>query len=300
VPSQRRDYDPPVPSTSHGRNTSVFALDKFQVGRISLNIGVRGERQTGKSDAAAEVVNTNTISPRLSGTFDLRRDGKLLAVASYGRFYQNILQQFDDQFAVFAPKSNFQLFNWNAANNRWDPAGEQSLSGGNVGVNNIKPTYLDEFTLGVERQIGRNVGVSVRGIHRTWKNIIDDAVSLSPGGSIISRVFVNLPEAKRSYNALEAVFNKRYSEWGTQVSYTYSRSRGNQFGTISSDLGNFTGSKCRSAIDPTIGQGGVIDCAVAVSSNREGYAPYDRTHVLRAYSAYHLPFKIVQVVVSPV
>jgi hypothetical protein len=300
VPSQRRDYDPPVPSTSHGRNTSLFALDKFQVGRISLNIGVRAEKQTGKSDAAAEVVNTNTISPRLSGTFDLRRDGKLLAVASYGRFYQNILQQFDDQFAVFAPKSNFQLFNWNVANNRWDAAGEQSLSGGNVGVNNIKPTYLDEFTLGVERQIGRNVGVSVRGIHRTWKNIIDDAISLSPSGSIISRVFVNLPEANRSYNALEAVFDKRYSEWGTQVSYTYSRSRGNQFGTISSDLGNFNGSKCRSAIDPTIGQGGLIDCAVAVSSNREGYAPYDRTHVLRAYSAYHLPFKIVQVVVSPV
>ena len=300
VPSQRRDYDPPIPSSSHGRNTSLFALDKFQVGRVSLNLGVRGEKQTGSSDAATEVVSTTTISPRLSGTFDLRRDGKLLAVASYGRFYQNILQQFDDQFAVFAPKSNFLLFNWDAVNNRWDAAGHQSLSGGNVGVHDIKPTYLDEFTLGLERQIGRNVGVSLRGIHRTWKNIIDDAISLSPSGSIISRVFVNLPEAKRSYNALEAVFNKRYSEWGTQVSYTYSRSRGNQFGTIATDLANFNGSKCRSAIDPTIGQGGVIDCAVATSVNREGYAPFDRTHVLRAYSAYHLPIKIVQVVVSPV
>ncbi len=300
VPSQRRDYDPPVPSSSHGRNVSVYALDKFQFGRISLNLGVRGERQTGESDAAKEVVRTTTVSPRFSGTFDLRRDGKLLAVASYGRFYQNILQQFDDQFAVLAPKSNFLLFNWDAVNSRWDGAGHQSLSGGNVGVGDIKPTYLDEITLGLERQIGRNVGVSLRGIHRTWKNIIDDAIGLSPGGSIISRVFVNLPEAKRSYNALEAVFNKRYSEWGTQVSYTYSRSRGNQFGTISSDLANFNGSKCRSAIDPTIGQNGVIDCAVAAASNREGYAPFDRTHVVRAYSAYHLPFKVVQVVVSPV
>ena len=300
VPSQRRDYDPPVASSSHGRNTALFALDKFQVGRVSLNLGGRWEKQTGESDAAKEVVNTTTFSPRISGTFDLRRDGKLLAVASYGRFYQNILQQFDDQFAVLAPKSNFFLFNWDATNSRWDPAGHQSLAGGNVGVHDIKPTYLDEFTLGLERQIGRNVGVSLRGIHRTWKNIIDDAIGLSPAGSIISRVFVNLPDAKRSYNALEAVFNKRYSEWGTQVSYTYSRSRGNQFGTISSDLANFNGAKCRSAIDPTIGQNGVIDCAVAASANREGYAPYDRTHVLRAYSAYHLPVKIVQIVVSPV
>ena len=43
-----------------------------------------------------------------------------------------------------------------------------------------------------------------------------------------------------------------------------------------------------------------IDCAVAASTNREGYSPFDRTHVLRAYSAYHLPVKIVQVVLSPV
>jgi hypothetical protein len=300
VPFQRLDYDEPIPSTSHGRNTAVFALDKVQIGRVALNIGVRGEKQTGTSDAAAEVVDTTTFSPRLSGTFDLRRDGKLLAVASYGRFYQNILQQFDDQFAVLAPKSNFQLFNWDAVNNRWDGQGHQSIAGGNVGVSDIKPTYLDEYTLGLERQIGRNVGVSLRGIHRTWKNIIDDTISLSPGGSIISRVFVNLPDAKRSYNALEAVFNKRYSEWGTQVSYTYSRSRGNQFGTISSDLANFNGTKCRSAIDRNIGQTGTIDCSVAASTNREGYSPYDRTHVLRAYSAYHLPIKVVQVVISPV
>jgi hypothetical protein len=300
VPSQRRDYDDPVPSSSNGGNTAVYALDKFQIGRATLNIGVRGERQTGASDVAAQVVNATTISPRLSGTYDVRRDGKLLAVASYGRFYQNILQQFDDQFALLPPKSSFEVFNWDANNNRFVDVGHQTLAGGSVGVNNIKPVYLDEYTLGVERQIGRNVGVSLRGIHRGWKNIIDDVVTLSPGGAIVSRIFQNLPDAKRSYNALEAVFNKRYSEWGTQVSYTYSRTRGNQFGTINSDLANFVGSKCRSAVDPTIGTNGTIDCATAAATNREGLSPYDRTHVLRAYSAYHLPLKVVNVVVSPV
>ncbi|PYQ52385.1 MAG: hypothetical protein DMF59_04830 [Acidobacteria bacterium] len=299
VPSQRRDYDAPVPSSSHGKNTAVYVLDKFQIGRLSLNLGVRGEKQTGESDVAAQVVDATTISPRISGTYDLRRDGKLLAVASYGRFYQNILQQFDDQFALLPPKSSFEVFNWDANTNRWIDGGHQTLAGGNgnVGTNGIHPTYLDEFTLGLERQIGRNVGVSLRGIHRSWKNIIDDIINLSPGGAVISRVFVNLPEAKRSYNALEAVFNKRYSDWGTQVSYTYSRTRGNQFGAINSDLGNFVGSKCRSAVDPTIG---TIDCETAALANRNGLAPYDRTHVMRAYSAYHLPIKVVQVVLSPV
>jgi hypothetical protein len=302
VPSQRRDYDPPVASSSRGRNTALYALDKFQVGsHLSLNIGVRGEKQTGESDSANQVVDTSTLSPRLSGSYDLRGDGKLLVVGSYGRFYQSVLQQFDDQFAILAPKSNFLLFNWDSTLNSWIGAGHQSLSGGNVGVNGIRPTHLDEFTAGVERQIGRNVGASIRVIHRDWKDIIDDVTSLSTGGSVLSRIFVNLPGAKRSYNALEAVFNKRFSSgWGTQVSYTYSRSKGNQFGTIASDLGNFATTKCRSAIDATIGVNGVIDCATATSINRSGYAPYDRPHVLRAYSAYHIPVSVVQLDIAPV
>jgi hypothetical protein len=97
------------------------------------------------------------------------------------------------------------------------------------------------------------------------------------------------------------LFNKRFtSDWGAQFSYTYARAKGNQFGTIASDLANFFGSKCRSAVDPTIGQNGLIDCALAVSTNREGFAPFDRTHVLRAYTAYHVPIKIIQLDISPV
>lgn len=301
VPSQRRDYDPSVPSTSDGRNTAVYALDKFQIGRLSLNAGLRGEKQTGSNDSSQQIVDATTFSPRLSGTYDIRRDGKLLAVASYGRFYQNILQQFDDQFALLPPKSSFILYNWDPNTNRFVDAGHQSLGGGSVGTQDIKPTYLDEFTAGVERQIGRNVGVSIRGIHRRWKNIIDDELSLSPGGLFVQRFFVNLPDAKRSYDALETIFNKRFSSgWGTQVSYTYSRTKGNQFGTIASDLMNFAGSRCRSANDPTIGQNGSIDCQTATLLNRNGFAPYDRPHVLRAYSAYHIPVRFIQLDIAPV
>jgi hypothetical protein len=305
VPSQRRDYDPPVASSSRGRNTALYALDKFQIGpHISLNIGLRGERQVGRTDIDEQIVHTTNLSPRLSGTYDLRGDGKTLALASYGRFYQNILQQFNDQFALLPPQSSFDVFNWDAANSRWVFGGHQTFGGSFVAVDNIrpiKPTYLDEFTAGVERQMGRNVGMSLRAIHRRWENIIDDVVNLSPSASLVSRIFVNLPGAKRSYNALEMVFSKRFaSPWGAQVSYTYSRTKGNQFGTISSDLANFSELKCRSAIDPSIGQNGLIDCALAATANHEGFAPYDRTHVLRAYSTYRVPVRVIQLNVSPV
>jgi hypothetical protein len=290
-----------VASSSRGRDTALYALDKFQIGaHLSLNLGVRGEKQTGRSDLGTQIVDTTNISPRLSGTYDLQGDGKTLAVASYGRFSQNILQQFDDQFAALPPKSSFEVFNWDTKTNQWVDAGHQRLGGSLVAVNHIRPTFLDEVTAGLEQQIGRNVGVSVRGIHRHWKNIIDDVVELTSTGTV-RRSFVNLSGAKRSYNALETVFNKRFaSDWGAQISYTYARAKGNQFGTIASDLANFANQDCRSAIDPTIGQNGVINCGFAGAANRQGFAPYDRTHVLRAYTAYHVPIRFVQLNLAPV
>lgn len=300
VPSQRRDYDPPVASSSRGRNTALYALDKFGAGNhLSLNLGVRAEKQTGTSDVGRRIVDTTTVSPRLSGTYDVHADNKTLLVASYGRFVQNILQQFDDQFAALPPKSSFEVFNWDAKANQWVDAGHQRLGGALVGVDNLRPTNVDEFTAGVEQQFGRNVGLTIRAIHRKWNDIIDDVVSLTSTGTL-SKTFTNLPGTNRSYNALETVFSKRFSsDWGAQVSYTYSRSKGNQFGTISSDLANFASQNCKSSIDSTIGQNGIIDCGVAGSLNRQGFAPYDRTNVVRAYTAYHLPIHGLDVNLSP-
>ncbi len=299
VPYQRRDYGTPVPSTSTGKNVAVYGLDKFQIGpHVFLNVGLRGELQTGSSDIGLQVVNTKTVSPRFSGTYDLRGDGKTLAVLTYGRFYQSILQQFDDQFAFLPPKSSWDVYNWDPVRQQYVFGGHQSIGAANLSVNHIRPTYLDEYTFGLERQNGRNFGLSLRGIHRAWSDIIDDQISLSPGGSAISRAFVNLPYAKRTYNAVEAVFDKRFAnDWGAQVSYTWSRTTGNQFGTISSDLANYAGMPCKSAIDPTIG---TIDCGVAAAYNKQGLAPYDRTHVVRAYAAWHVPaIHVVQLDLAP-
>src|SRR5581483_7283943 len=135
VPSQRRDYAAPIPSSSRGKNLALYALDRFQVGpHISLNVGLRGEKQSGLSDVSLKVVDTKTLSPRLSGTYDMKGDGKTLALASYGRFYQNILQQFDDQFALLPPKSSFDVYNWDPSLSRWIPGQHQTFGGGFVGV----------------------------------------------------------------------------------------------------------------------------------------------------------------------
>ena len=301
VPFQRRDYDPPQESTSHGKNTAIYALDKFQVGtHWFLNVGARAEHQTGESDLGTNVVDTSTISPRLAATYDLRGDGKTLAVASYGRYYQDVLQSFDDAFAGVPQKTNYNLFNWDPATNQFVPGGRVQFGGNSTRVDNIDPVYIDEYTLGFQQQIGRNVGVGIRGIHRKWSNLIDDVFEYGPGNTGPFRTFVNLSGETRTYNAVETTFDKRFtSNWGANVSYVWSRTTGNQFAAINSDLGNFANENCRSSNDTTIGTNGVINCGLAVATNRSGFAPFDRTHVVHALTSYKVPVRVVNLTLSP-
>lgn len=301
VPFQRRDYDPAQESTSHGKNSALYALDKFQVGQYwSFNAGVRAEKQQGQSDLGTNVVDTTTISPRLSVTNDLRADGKTLALISYGRFYQDVLQSFDDAFAGVPQKTNFTLFNFDPATGQFVQAGHVQFGGNSTRVQNLKPTYIDEVTIGLQQQIGRSLGVGLRAIHRTWGNLIDDVFEYGAGNSGPFRTFMNYPGARRTYSALEATFDKRFTtNWGGEISYVWSRTRGNQFATINSDLGNYANENCKSSNDTTLGTGGIINCGLAVNTNRDGFAPFDRTNVFHVLTAYRLPLHAFNVTVSP-
>src|SRR5688572_29426020 len=69
--STRQDYDS-GPSISTGKMNSFFARDKMELSdRLSLEAGVRWERQTGSSDVGQSTVDTTMFAPRLSGTYDL-------------------------------------------------------------------------------------------------------------------------------------------------------------------------------------------------------------------------------------
>jgi hypothetical protein len=301
VPFQRRDYDTPQESTSHGKNGALYALDKFQIGQYwSFNAGVRAENQQGESDLGTNVVDTTTVSPRLSATYDLHGDGKTLVLGSYGRFYQDVLQSFDDAFAGVPQKTNFTLFNFDPVSGQFVQAGHVGFGGNSTQVRDLKPTYIDEVTVGMQQQIGRSLGVGLRAIHRSWGNLIDDVFEYGPGNTGPFRTFENFSGARRTYAALEATLDKRFtSNWGGEISYVWSRTRGNQFATINSDLGNFANEDCRSSNDTTIGVGGVINCGVAVNNNRDGFAPFDRTNVFHVLTAYKLPLRALNVTVSP-
>jgi len=279
---ERYDDDP---STSEGHQLAVYARDRLQLGRVSVEAGLRVEKQTGTSDIGRTTVDAVTIAPRLSGSYALRNDGKTVLVGSYGRFHDAILQEFSDQFASVPQQGSYELYVWNGSAYELDgyfPAGANTF----MPNRDVSPRRMDETTVGVEHQLSRVLGVAVRFISRDWSNFIDDVYAFAPDGSI-GRVVENLDEAERSYRGLEIAVQKRLANgWAGAGSYTWSRTRGNHFADVFTTLGDFAGASCHQTADTGLGDvDGVFPCG-DLAANQSGRPAWDRPHAIKFNGAY--------------
>jgi hypothetical protein len=287
--SSRRDYDSGA-SISEGTIHAVFARDKFELtDRLSIEAGVRWEKQTGTSDLGAATVDANMIAPRLSGTFDLSGDGKTLLTGSYGRYYAALIQAFSDAFAQVAQQTNYDNYRWNGS--QFVFSNRVQLSGSSFTPNlDLRPYFLDEVTVGFQRQIGRSIGVGVRFVTRSWGDLIDDVRTFNPDNTI-NRQVLNYDAAERTYRGIQFTAEKRFSDnWSSGMSYTYSQTRGNHFLSTFTPLGDYIDGSCRTTVDLTIGTNGVLPCSeVQNGANKYGAPDYDRPHNFKLNGAYVRP-----------
>jgi hypothetical protein len=287
--SSRQDFDS-GPSASTGKIHAFFARDKFEVSdRISVEAGLRFEKQTGASDIGNSTVDATVIAPRLSGTYDLSGDGKTLLTASYGRYHASIIQGFSDAFAQVAQQANYNNYTWDGS--AFVFSNRVQISGSSFTPNlDLKPSHVDEATIGFQRQVGRSMAVGVRYINRTWDNIIDDIRTFNADNSI-NRQVLNYDAAERNYKGIQFTAEKRFSNnWNAGASYTYSQTRGNHFGDNFTSLGDYLDTNCRTTVDLTVGNGGVIPCAeVQNGANKNGAPFYDRPHNFKLLGAYVRP-----------
>lgn len=300
VPFARRDYES-GDSTSTGRNLAVFLRDKFQVNsRFFIEAGLRYEAQSGKSDVGAITVDAQTISPRLASSYALTEDGRTVAQASYGRYYVGVVQSFSDGFAAIPQQTNYKNYLWDGSNYVF--ANEVRLGASSFLPNtDLKPYHMDEYMVGVQRQFGRTLAIGARFISRDWANLIDDIRTFNADRSI-KRTVVNYEPAERSYRGIQFTFERRFANnWSATANYTYSRTRGNHFGTTFTSLGDYLDADCRTTVDTTIGTGGVIPCAtVQDGANKFGRPGYDRPHNLKFQGAYVKPLGPVNLVLGGV
>jgi len=285
----------PVPSVSRGKIWGFYGLEKFEAGPVSMNLGVRVEKQSETSDLGNVVVDATTVDPRLSAAWDIMGDGKTLVSGGWGRYHQFLIQDISDSvFSGVPVQTNRDIFLWNGSD--FEFAQSITVGGNNQPVNTgLKPSYVDEFNIALQRQIGNTMAVGVRGIYRKWYNLVDDVKSLTDDG-VLLKVPQNFDDSisKRSYKAIELTVEKRFSgNWQALANYTLSRAFGNVFADYASTLYDFPGDTCS-----PVGIG-PMPCVDAEGANHYGIAGFDRTSIFNAFVAYTASLPVVNITAAP-
>jgi hypothetical protein len=253
--------------------------------RLTLNVGFRLDHQEGiipKQGENREAVTYggklydlrvqksfkpiiwNTISPRIGLTFDILGDGKTVFKASFGRYFiANIMQWF-----VTVNPNSFISYRYRL-NPDWTPKGDMYSFSATAEATmdpDLKVPYLDEFTIGIDREIIRDLRFGIRYLRKWDRNLLegvdlnalnfdalmrgDDifsvwtnfvpvtAIDPYDGSQVtfwktvdtskpVKAFYTNPPGADRDYDGLEVTLTKRFSNrWQASTSYVYAHSRG--------------------------------------------------------------------------
>lgn len=282
-----------------------FVQDSWQVTkRLNISLGVRLSQYWGQVKyVSGNVYTANRISPRVGFTFDLLGDKTTILKGHYGQFSEAMNASYHDHMN---PASAYQ----DKISYYWDYGAEEWVEFERIVHENlytmdpdIKHPYMEQITLGVEREMFKDASLSVTYIHRNWKNTIGpvdraadyDEVPITVDGygnyTIYERTeaTVNtfdylitnyrvgdnwiLANPYRKYDGLEILFNKRFSNrWQLVASYVYSRTHGTIDNGTADDINYGGGTN-----DPNF------------YINADGNATYDPTHMIKIQASYLIP-----------
>jgi hypothetical protein len=238
-----------------GNRTAFFAMDDWKVTeRVTLQPGLRFNMYRGETPSSGPVFSANALSPRFGIAWDLGQGHKTVVRAQWGRFHlANAVDiwDFTDErrtptiTARVLPNGTFQEIN------RVTPVGNSAVDP------DIEQAYMDQFFVGIERELVANLSVKVQYIHKDFrKNYAfidtrsvftpvqardpgrDNVLGTADDGEILTVyalqnpgqaffVQTNPDGADRRYDGFQVVAQKRFADnWQFLASYTRSSSRG--------------------------------------------------------------------------
>ncbi|MDQ3213704.1 MAG: TonB-dependent receptor [Acidobacteriota bacterium] len=293
-------------------SASGFVSDAITVGSsLTINAGVRFDhsraisqdvplldlegRETDDTIAGLGTLYTwNVWSPRLGITWKLTADGRTVMRGSYGRFSQGVLTGELSPFHPAATPTTTATF---------DPA-----TGGYIMPSVVDPKRnlqldraigaprTDEYSIGVDREVGRGLAVAIAYVRKDGTNFIgwtdiggqyrEETRTLPDGRALPVSVLFNGTAARRflltnpegyslKYNGVVMALEKRRAHgWQAFGSYTWSRATG---------LHAASGTNAAGAQTSTISAPTFVTFGQDPNSltNARGRMPNDRPHMFR-------------------
>jgi|KBSMisStandDraft_5_1062788.scaffolds.fasta_scaffold01443_2 hypothetical protein len=299
---------------------AAFASDAITVGdRLTISAGVRFDHSRAISQDLQAIDSTgretdrvigglgtlytwNLWSPRLGATMRLTGDGRTILRGSYGRFSQGVLT---GEFSAFHPgvtpvtttAFDPQTGGYTRLVSVVDSKKNLLLDSG------IRAPHTDEYSIGVDREVGRRLAVAVAYIRKDGTDFVGwtdvggqyrEGIQRLPDGTTIP-VFalVNGTAARRflltnpdgyslTYNGLVLAVEKRHSSgWQAFGSYTLSRDTGLQ----ASSGTTAAGAQSSTVALPNLPFGRDPNDL----TNARGRLPNDRPHVFRTMGTVDVP-----------
>jgi hypothetical protein len=312
-------YDYGYNAEGHNQRESLFAQDAWKpTARLTINAGVRLDFVRGKSPALDNrtVYSNNNLAPRIGLAYDLTGDGKTVLKGHYGQYYEAILF---DQYARALPGwRDYVGYSFDPTGSKCGPLGNCFTESSRLlypvyGIDpNMKHPRVDEWTAGVERELTKDVRLSVTGIWRQDKNVqasvypdarwdpttVTNGLTGQPLGvfnwanrsdSEATPILTNVDgfvyrdpsgnplgtaRAERKYKGVMVVLDKRFSQrWQGRLSYVWSKN--------DSSVNN-TGSN-------TYGQTSAFETPTNALVNNYGHPVNDRTNEVKAYATWQIP-----------
>ena len=243
-----------VSSTEH-KITTLYLQDRWSMQNFTLNAGVRWDRQQIiGATGVTQMDLKKDYAPRLGFVWDPTGAHKGKLFGSYGRFYEEI--PMDLVIRSFSYERQPRIFNYSPISTTPDPNAESDvgktsaiLGGLTEPVDpNLKNQHLNEYLLGFEHEVLPNLAVGVKGIYRSYGQVIEDFLCMTdgtycignPGKGIMREIFTYdysttypAPKPKRTFKGVQFDATKRFSDnWQGMASYLYSKLDGNYDGEV--------------------------------------------------------------------
>jgi len=226
---------------------SLFAQDSWRITpTFTVNAGVRAEFNQGSVPGQDKIFDNTAVAPRLGFAWDITQDGKTVLKGHYGRYYEKFVAT---EFYYARPGAYTPLEFRNIYPSGYIEDLGQATADTVVLDKDLKQPYLDQYTLGIDRELGGGITASFTYIHREKKDFIEtvsrdgifvpiDGVVdetgrpatvydyLNPSTDILA--YRNPPELHRKYEGYMFTLNRRLRDnWQMLLSYVYSEATGN-------------------------------------------------------------------------
>ena len=290
-----------------------FVQDAWQITkRLNLSFGVRLSQYWGQvKGVPGNVYNATRLSPRLGFTFDVLGDRTTILKGHYGQFSEAMLVDYHDRLNPSSSYSDEVSYSWDYEGAEWVEYERVVYEDLYRMDSAIKHPYMEQFTLGLERELFKDTSLSVTYINRQWKKQIgpvDQAADYydpytypipSPGSGTVQvwertdetvntfdYLITNYTTASspwifdnpyRKYSGVEVLFNKRFSNrWQMIASWVYAQTKGTIDNGTSDDIG-YGARDGMQISDPNFW------------TNADGYSTNSPTHMIKIQASYLVP-----------